>query len=191
MKLYFNCLTNIKWRTVFFNSLNKKGMKKIFVTLLISLMGTGVFAQGQAKEKIESARIGFITERLELTPDQAERFWPLYNEYRTRNQDAAKKFRQYRAGVDPNTASDEESKRMIEMELELKQTRLDLEKEYSKRMLDVISTQQVASLQEAERDFRGILLRRLQQARQQNMRQQQRLQNSDQIRDKVRDQYRD
>ena len=167
------------------------GMKKTITILIITLLGTGVFAQNpRAKEKIESARIGFITERLGLTPDQAERFWPLYHEYRIRNQDAAVNYRQFRADVDPKVASDDESRRMVELELELKQRRLDLEKEYSKKMLDVISTHQVVSLRKAEQDFRGILLRRLQEARNQKMRQQ-RLQDRDQFRDRVRDKYRD
>ena len=166
-------------------------MKKTITILIITLLGTGVFAQNpRAKEKIESARIGFITERLGLTPDQAERFWPLYHEYRIRNQDAAVRYRQFRADVDPKVASDDESRRMVELELELKQRRLDLEKEYSKKMLDVISTHQVVSLRKAEQDFRGILLRRLQEARNQKMRQQ-RLQDRDQFRDRVRDKYRD
>ncbi len=158
--------------------------------MVLALSNTLAAQNQQAKEKIESARIGFITERLGLTPDQAERFWPLYNEYRQRNQDASRSYQQFKAGLDPDGPSEEESRRLVELELALKQQRLDLEKEYSKRMLDVISTQQVASLREAERDFRGILLRRLQQARQQQLRQQ-RLNNRDQIRDRIRDNARD
>lgn len=166
-------------------------MKRLIIITIFSVLGIAVFAQNQqAKEKIESARIGFITERLGLSPEQAERFWPLYNEYRQRNQDASKSFRQFKAGLDPDGPTEEESRRLVELELALKQQRLDLEKEYSKRMLEVISTQQVASLREAERDFRGILLRRLQQARQQQIRQQ-RLQNRDQVRDRIRDNSRD
>lgn len=178
-------------RTVYYKNLNKMGMKKLIIILLVSFIGMEINAQdAQAREKIESAKIGFITERLGLTPEQAERFWPLYNEYRQRTQDASSKYRQYKAGIDPNSPSDEESRQLVELELELKQRRLDLEKEYSRRMLDVITTQQVVSLHEAERDFRGILLRRLQQARRQQIRQQ-RLQNSDQVRDRVHDNYRD
>jgi hypothetical protein len=168
------------------------GMKKLLTILTFVLFGTAIFAQNpEAKEKIESARIGFITERLGLTPEQAERFWPLYKEYRTKNVEAATRYRRYRAEVDVNELTDDQSKRLVEMELEVKQRRLDLEKEYSKRMLDVISTQQVASLRKAEKDFRGILLRRLQQARQNQVRQQM-LQNRDQqFRDRVRSQQRD
>ena len=166
-------------------------MKKSIIILSFVLLGATVFAQNpEAKEKIESARIGFITERLGLTPDQAERFWPLYKEYRTRNVDAATRYRQFRAGVDVNELTEDQSRRLVEMELEVKQQRLDLEREYSKKMLDVITTQQVASLRKAEKDFRGILLRRLQQARQNKIRQQ-RLQDRDQFRDRVRNQQRD
>ena len=166
-------------------------MKHILIIATVVLMGNGLLAQTpQAKEKIESARIGFITERLGLSPDQAERFWPLYHEYRLRNQEATKKYRQLRQGIDPKVATDAESRRMVELDLEMKQNRLDLEKEYSKKMMSVITTQQVASLRKAEQDFRGILLRRLQQARQQKMRQQ-RLQDREQLRDQIRDRQRD
>ena len=32
-------------------------------------------------ERMKSAKIAFITDRLKLTPQEAEKFWPLYNEY--------------------------------------------------------------------------------------------------------------
>lgn len=36
----------------------------------------------KAKNRMESMRIAIITSRLNLRPDEAEKFWPLYNEYR-------------------------------------------------------------------------------------------------------------
>ena len=166
-------------------------MKKILIIWVLALLGTGLYAQNpKAKEKIESARIGFITKRLGLTPEQAQRFWPLYNEFRNKNQAAAKDFNAYKATINIDALTDEQSKRLVELDLDMKQRRLDLEKDYSKRMIDVISSQQVAALRKAERDFRDILRRRIQQARQQQLRQR-RLQNRDQLRDRVRDKYRD
>lgn len=167
-------------------------MKNILIIWVLAFLGTGLFAQNpEAKEKIESARIGFITKRLGLTPAQAERFWPLYNEFRTKNQAAAIDFNTFRATIaNIDAMTETQSKRLLELDLQLKQRRLDLEKEYSRRMLDVISTQQVASLRHAERDFRDILRRRIQQARQQQLRQR-RLQDRDQLHDRVRDKYRD
>lgn len=35
----------------------------------------------RARQRIEAARIAFITERLGLTPEEAEKFWPVYREF--------------------------------------------------------------------------------------------------------------
>ena len=58
-------------------------------TLLYSLlllftfgMGNAAFGQDQEKrEKIKTLKIAFFTERLNLTPEEASVFWPLYNEH--------------------------------------------------------------------------------------------------------------
>jgi hypothetical protein len=36
----------------------------------------------EQRERLESFRIQFITKKLDLTPAEAEKFWPLYNEQR-------------------------------------------------------------------------------------------------------------
>lgn len=36
----------------------------------------------KARNRMESMRIAIITSRLNLSPDEAEKFWPVYNEYR-------------------------------------------------------------------------------------------------------------
>ena len=71
-------------------------MKKIFC--LLSFIMTFFVAQAQERpmnrqnmppprpmnkvqrERLESFRIQFITKKLDLTPAEAEKFWPLYNE---------------------------------------------------------------------------------------------------------------
>ncbi len=67
-------------------------MKKIF---LIIVFATGVsFAMAQAPEQqqppevseqkqqdIEALKVAFISKELELTPGEAEKFWPVYNQY--------------------------------------------------------------------------------------------------------------
>jgi hypothetical protein len=56
-------------------------MKKLL--LLVSLYVSFVaFAQEPhpIKEKVAAARIAYITEKLDLTPETAQKFWPLFNE---------------------------------------------------------------------------------------------------------------
>ena len=49
-------------------------------------------------EQLESAKIGFFTTRMELTPEEASKFWPVYNEYNKALCDARKATRDnYRA----------------------------------------------------------------------------------------------
>ncbi|MEY3415919.1 MAG: hypothetical protein RL060_30, partial [Bacteroidota bacterium] len=58
-------------------------MKKIirYILTLLALASTAYAQNPGNREKIEAAKIGFISERLALTPKQAQTFWPIYNEY--------------------------------------------------------------------------------------------------------------
>lgn len=37
--------------------------------------------QQASEEQIQAIKIGFITKKLGLTPDEAQKFWPIYNQY--------------------------------------------------------------------------------------------------------------
>lgn len=142
-------------------------MKRYSIIIFLFLLSYGVFAQNkEAMKKIESARIALITERLGLTPEQAEKFWPVYREYNLERREIRKEFREVRQDVDMNNLTEEQSQQLVKMSMDLKQKQLNLEKEYSHRMSDVISTQQLFKLKNAEKDFQQILLKRIQQQRQ-------------------------
>ncbi len=65
-------------------------MKKVSLIIIITLMFTALaVAQGQGmgqtdNEKLTAYKIAFFTQRLNLTPAEAEKFWPLYNDYSAR-----------------------------------------------------------------------------------------------------------
>lgn len=121
---------------------------------LTLLLTAPAFAQNQDRQKIESAKIALITNRLNLTSEQAQQFWPLYNEYSDRRKDVARKLRQSnRSG---SNAMDD-----IQESVELKQKLVDLEKEYNSRFLRVISPQQLQELHNTERTFNKMLMDRL------------------------------
>ena len=142
-------------------------MKRSSIIILLFLLPLGVFAQNkEAMKKIESARIALITERLGLSPDQAEKFWPVYREYNLERRELRQQLRNERQGLDLENLSEEQSKELVKKSMEFKQKQLNLEKEYSTRMTDVISTQQLFKLKNAERDFQQMLLKRIQQQRQ-------------------------
>jgi len=145
-------------------------MKNLLIPLLL-LFSLNLSAQDQESlDKIESAKIGLITERLQLTPEQAEKFWPLYREYNNKRMELRRELRSARDEVDPQRATEEERKQLIEMGLRIKERELALEQDYSKRMLEVIDSRQLLSLRRAEEDFKRMLIERIERRREQQMR---------------------
>lgn len=143
-------------------------MKKLSITLLLSLI-IGISGQAQNAEnleRIESARIGLITERLGLSPDQAKQFWPLYKEFSQQRMAIRKDFAEAKRNHDPSTASEEENRRLISLGMEVKERELSLEKTYSDRLLQVIDSRQLVQLRRAEDDFRKMILRKIQERQQ-------------------------
>ena len=141
-------------------------MKRFGLILALSLVASFAFSQSpEAMKKIESARIALITQRLDLTPGQAEKFWPVYNEFNNKRRALRQELISERKTTDPSNLSEEEGKELMEKAMAIKQQELDLEKEYSDRLLKVISARQLLELKKAEKDFRDMLLRRLQERR--------------------------
>lgn len=130
------------------------------------------------QEKIEAAKIALITERLSLTPEQAQKFWPIYNEFAKRQQEVRQAFAQARRNHDPKTASEEENKRILEMGMKAKEQTLQLEKQYSERLLEVINNRQLLSLRKAEDDFTQMIIKRLRDQQQKRDQLRDRMQNN-------------
>ncbi|HNP17088.1 MAG TPA: hypothetical protein PKL31_01535 [Fulvivirga sp.] len=151
-------------------------MKILNLTIILLLGAQFAFGQNDgAKQKIENAKIAIISERLNLTPEQAQQFWPLYNEFLDKRRALRQDYDNARAKIDLDKASEKERKELIDYGMKLKERSLTLEKQYSDRMLTVISAKQIMELRQAEDDFKKMLLRqierrRIQEQRRDNMR---------------------
>jgi hypothetical protein len=143
-------------------------MKTIKIFLLI-LLALPAFAQEdesdpvqqdpKAQQKIKAAHAAYVTERLGLTPEEAEKFWPVYREYAQKRQGIRQQLR------DAKTAGRDE-KDLLDLDLKVKQQELDLEKDYSGRLQKIITPQKLMHLRQAEGDFRKLLIRQIQQRQQ-------------------------
>lgn len=127
----------------------------------------------KAQEKIIAARIAFITERLELSPAEAERFWPIYREFNNKRQEIRQQFEQARKNPGVDQPAEQRDKDLVELGFKLKQQELNLEKDYSTKILSVIPAQKLMALKKAEDDFRRLLIQQIQQRQMQQQRKQQ------------------
>lgn len=115
-------------------------------------------------EKINALRIAYISEKLGLTTEQAEKFWPVYREFSDKRKELRQELigarKQLKQGQDPS-----KDEALMKLGLELKQRELDLEKTYSERLLKVITAQQILNLRKAEGDFHQMIRDQIQQRR--------------------------
>lgn len=123
-------------------------MKKLLLILtLFSLSFTGLLAQ-PGQEKLEQIHMGWLTRQLNLSIDEAQKFWPVYNQYIAEN----KKIHQDYQGKD---------------QLEMQQKLLDLKKKYKPEFLKAISSEKFEKLLTLEDQWKEKLKQELERRREQ------------------------
>ena len=161
-------------------------MKKILTLLFSVVIGFAAIAQQEddetpkqldpkAQEKINSLRIAYLTDKLGLTSEQAEKFWPIYREFAQRRMEIRGELRRAAKDIDKNNPDPKKQQELVDLSLKVKQRVLDLEKDYSGRLLKVVTAEQMLRLPDAEAEFRAYLndllqQRRLNQQRRENFR---------------------
>ena len=149
----------------FFSMVNSTTMRHIFIGWLMSLLLITHVATAQndlnGRQKIESAKIAMITNRLNVTPDQAPQFWAIYNEYNTKKQELNRRIRQLNNEPSRTSMNDNQLVNGLREVNATKQKLADLDEEYMPRFLKVISPAQLAELYKTEQVFNQMLLKRL------------------------------
>jgi hypothetical protein len=132
----------------------KKGLLGI---ILFLNMSTELIAQERREhyQRIEAIKVAFITKKLDLTTEEAQKFWPVYNNYQKELMVLMRKRREDRqkTDIDPNEKINED--------LTYESRMLDLKKKYKKLYLKVIPAEKVLLLYQAEREFREHLIKQL------------------------------
>ncbi len=93
------------------------------------------------QQDIQALKVAFISKELDLTPDEAQKFWPVYNQYERDVDDAAK-----------NNAD------VIVKEQKV----LDVKKKYQGQFGKILGPQRVNRMFGAEGRFRKLLIKALQ-----------------------------
>ena len=144
-------------------------MKKItYTTILVFLISMqSLFAQKQQqhdkREKLKAHKTAYITQQLDLTSNEAEKFWPIYNTYENKffklkvikNKETRKKIKE-KGGID--ALSENEANKILESLNTNEQALIDIKKELYKNLKGVVSTQKILKLYKAEHEFNRKLL---------------------------------
>jgi hypothetical protein len=129
---------------------------KLILVLVIALLSFTT-ARSQGKDKVEALRVSFISQKLNLSTQEAQGFWPLYNEYNDKIKSLRKNFRQQYGSVS-EFKSDKEADDFLNAEMKMKQGELDLHKEYFEKIKKVLGSKKTAMLIRAEEEFKKVII---------------------------------
>jgi hypothetical protein len=148
-------------------------MKKLYttsllfiITLLCITTSSGYAQQGsdaELRDRIRAAQIAYLSQKLDLTPDEAQKFWPLYNQYTKEVEQLIAERRNTGAKQadhpeKPQTGGDKE--------LRYERRMLDIKTHYDKEFQKVLPTAKAGNVFRTEREFRSQLVRSLKERRQ-------------------------
>ena len=133
--------------------------------MLIPFALTAQDKQDNRRDRIETMHIAYLSDKLNLTSEEAEKFWPVYNQYKAEEDQLHKQRQQNietvkKAGGIENM-SDADVQKIIADETDLETRQLDLRKQYVGKFKVVIPIRKVAKFFIAEDEFKRYLLNQL------------------------------
>lgn len=132
----------------------------IKIAFLLFFCSTVTFAQAQNRERLDAYKIAFLTRRLDLNSAEAQKFWPLYNEYQKEKMDIQQKrarlIRQF--NLESDNMSEKELDNASDSLIELQVAETELAVKFHKSVKNVLPPQKVFRFYQSENQYRLILL---------------------------------
>ncbi len=140
----------------------KNKMRNLLFATLMFLLPTTLLAQKPRSEEIESLKIAFFTQKLNLSPEEAKVFWPIYNDMQ-KEQNALRKERMqkmisYRKTTEIDNLTDAQVQSLITSEFDFKQRDLNLDKKYYNKLKSQLPIKVVGKFYRAQEGFKRELL---------------------------------
>ena len=142
---------------------------KLFI-VLIALISITSFGQNrplrehfkEKKEHIKALKVAFITTELNLTPEEAAKFWPLFNSFEDKQQEIKKqKLKAYLERTDNNSIDNLSEKEAATLLTQMENTEDDLyqlKKKFISNLKGVLPSTKILKLKKAEEQFSKKLL---------------------------------
>lgn len=137
-------------------------MKKIIFIILFIGAANSMFAQ-QFRQKIHLLKTSYITNAINLTPKEAEKFWPIYNLYSDKIHDLKYELE---SGIDKkllrngnlDAISDKDAEIYLNNSLKMEQDIVNQKIKMKNELSKIISAKKILLLQKAEKDFNRRML---------------------------------
>lgn len=139
---------------------------KKLLPLLLLFVSVSFYAQGESmqekKEKIKTLKVAFFTTELDLTTNEAEKFWPLYNtfddkQFELRHQKMRAFMKRMSDGSLDKITEKEANNFLVQME-DTEEELFLLRKKFTQNLKKILPSIKIIKLRKAEEDFNRKLL---------------------------------
>ncbi|MFP4289386.1 MAG: hypothetical protein ACLFQS_09015 [Bacteroidales bacterium] len=142
-------------------------VRKLFLVCVMAMISLTTIAQPPGRgqwqnhqERLESQKVAFITRELDLSIEEAQIFWPVYNDYMEKRNELMIKHRAERERINnPEELKEEELVEIANSEIENMEEMTALRRQYHDKFMEILPVLKVVKLYKAERDFNRNLLR--------------------------------
>jgi len=120
----------------------------------------------EAMGRMQAERVSFLTEKLDLSVEEAQKFWPVYNEYQKKREDLIRGRREkMQQPFKPEEATDQDLDLMLNDLLDQEFKLAQLKKEYFLKIREVLPVRKVLTLHRVEQEFLNFMLNRIREGR--------------------------
>ena len=143
----------------------ENNLKKIFSIALSAMLLLGAFtclAQGKPdkkewQEKMKAEKVAYLTDYMNLTSAEAQKFWPVYNQAESEKMEGFKNtmdaYKALETAINEKK-SDSEVQKALDNYLSAQQKGSEIDKKYSEKYREILPGQKVAKLYLGEEKFR-------------------------------------
>jgi hypothetical protein len=113
-------------------------------------------------QEIKAQKSAYLTQKMNLTPEEAQRFWPVYNQYDEELETARREHMRYMRGMRQKEGqlTEKEANEMLDRQLAMHEKDLQIRKKYDPQLRKAIGAQKLVQLLKAEREFHREVMRR-------------------------------
>ncbi|MFD0989608.1 hypothetical protein ACFQ1R_05835 [Mariniflexile jejuense] len=128
--------------------------RRLLITVLFVLSFSLITIAQSNRDKIKTLKIAYITEKLNLSEKEAQKFWPIYNDFEEEKSRLREEAYNVRKKTNIEALSEDEAKQLLKEIRANEYKRQAIENDFVDKLTNIISAKKVILLHKIEEEFK-------------------------------------
>jgi hypothetical protein len=111
------------------------------------------------RKRVEAQRVAFMTQKMDLSPDESAAFWPLYNAYKKEQQKLRIQIEAYHEK--DGQLTEQEANTLLAQIIDSEYKQIEIRKTYIEKFKEVLPSRKILMIAPLERAFNREILKKL------------------------------